>query len=107
MICLETQNAFITKELLEKNSKIKFAYREKPDNENDSGWRFFTGNENQEYVDNADNLLLCSIADIIKKDNGIKSILDSEYGTSFERKDDDFVQVYDFDFGTNIDSNNE
>ena len=41
----ENKNAFITKRLVEENSKIGFAYREKPDNETDSGWRFFIGNE--------------------------------------------------------------
>ena len=65
----ENKTAFVTKRLVEENSKIGFAYREKPDNENDSGWRFFVGNESQEYVDNPDNLLLYSIEDIIKLDD--------------------------------------
>ncbi len=30
-------------------------YREAPDNAHDSGWRFFSGAESQEYADNAEN----------------------------------------------------
>ena len=98
----DNKNAFVTKKLVEENSKIGFAYREKPDNETDSGWRFFTGNEEQESVDNPDNLLLYSIEDIIKLDDSIKSILNSEINTAFEKVDTEFKQVTDFDFGTNL-----
>src|SRR5215831_15426900 len=30
---------------------VGFMYREEPDNELDSGWRFFAGSESQEYCD--------------------------------------------------------
>lgn len=95
----ENKNAFITKRLVEENSKIGFAYREKSDNETDSGWRFFIGDESQDYVDNSDNLLLYSIENIIKIDDSIKSILNSEINTAFEKVDGEFKRVTDFNFG--------
>lgn len=100
----ENKTAFVTKRLVEENSKIGFAYRENPDNENDSGWRFFVGNESHEYVDNPDNLLLYSIEDIIKLDDCIKSILNSEINTAFEKVDTGFKQVTDFNFGTDLEN---
>ena len=100
----ENKNAFITKRLVEENSKIGFAYREKPDNETDSGWRFLVGNESQEYIDNPDNLLLYSIEDIIKLDDDIKSILNSEINTAFEKVDTEFKQITDYNFGTDLEN---
>lgn len=97
----ENKTAFVTKKLIEENSKIGFAYREKSDNDTDSGWRFFIGNESQEYVDNPDNLLLYSIEDILKLDESIKSILNSEIYTAFEKSDTKFKQVFGFNFEQN------
>lgn len=56
-------------------------YREKPDKTNDSGWRFFSGDESQEYVDNVDNIIMCSISDVIGKiDASIVQYLDCGIG---------------------------
>ena len=98
----ENKTAFVTKRLVEENSKIGFAYREKSDNETDSGWRFFVGNEKQEYVDNPDNLLLLTIEDIIKLDASIKSILNSEINMAFEKVETEFKQISDFNFGNDL-----
>lgn len=91
---------FITKKLLENGAKIGFAYREQPDNEYDSGWRFFTGEEDQEYVDNADNILFLPIADIIKIDDSIKGILENNYNTAYEKENNTFRKV-DYPFEAN------
>lgn len=96
---MENKTAFITKKLLEPNAKIGFAYREEPDNETDSGWRFFSGSENQEYVDNPDNLLIRKLEEVINIDSSITEILDNGYGTAFEKRENNFVQVTDFHFG--------
>lgn len=34
---------------------VRFMYRERPDNDLDSGWRFFAGGETDEYIDNPAN----------------------------------------------------
>ena len=36
---------FATKMLVEGKRKVRFMYREQPDGSNDSGWRFFCGDE--------------------------------------------------------------
>ena len=45
---------FATKMLVEGRRKVRFMYREEPEDPNDSGWRFFCGDEDQEYADNPD-----------------------------------------------------
>ncbi|MDR3208637.1 MAG: DUF2185 domain-containing protein [Rickettsiales bacterium] len=40
----------------ENNGVIKFLYREKPDNEDDSGWRMFTGLEDDDYANDPKNI---------------------------------------------------
>ena len=54
------KKCFITKDVLVNKKKIKFMYHEQPDNESDSGWRFFSGDETQEYVDDSNNLIFIS-----------------------------------------------
>ena len=39
-----------TKMLVDGKRKVRFMYRETPDNNQDSGWRFFCGDENDEFV---------------------------------------------------------
>lgn len=78
--------------------KVRFMYREKPDNDNDSGWRFFSGEEDQEYVDNPNNIAIYDVDTILAIDNSIKVYLSSPIGSAFEREDaeSDFV-VSEFD----------
>jgi hypothetical protein len=40
---------------------VRYMYREKPDNDLDSGWRFFAGSETDEYVEIPEN---CGIYDV-------------------------------------------
>jgi len=98
-------NAFVTKDLVEQKKKIGFMYREKNDNPNDSGWRFFSGDEPQEYVDNADNIIICSLNDVINSiDSSIEQYLNSEIETAFERNKENniFLEVKDFNFESEL-----
>ena len=36
-------------------NKIEYCYKEESDNDSDSGWRIFAGNEDDEYCSNPDN----------------------------------------------------
>lgn len=100
----ENKTAFVTKKLLEEKNKIGFAYREQPDNETDSGWRFFVGDENQEYVDDANNIVLLSIEEVINLDESIKTILDNNINTAFEKENMEFKQVNDFEFEKSLEN---
>lgn len=73
--------------LVEEKKKVRFMYREEPDNSEDSGWRFFSGDETDEYVNNSDNIGLYDVSTVARIDKSIISLLDSPYGKAFERED--------------------
>lgn len=77
---------FATKMLVEGKRKVGFMYREQPDEPNDSGWRFFCGDEDQKYTDNPDNIGIYDINTILEIDNSILPFLNDPYGTAFERE---------------------
>ena len=57
--------------------------------ENDSGWLFLSGNEDQEYVDDTDNLELCVVGSIAGIDPAVVKYIDSPIGTSLVKKSAD------------------
>lgn len=75
-----------SKWLVENNMKVRFMYREEPDDTYDSGWRFFSGDESDEYVNNPENIGLYSIETISQIDPDITPLLCNEVGTAFERE---------------------
>ncbi|MFN7488105.1 MAG: DUF2185 domain-containing protein [Chryseotalea sp.] len=77
--CMATDKITVDGEL------VDFMYRESPDFENDSGWRFLSGTESQEYADNADNWAIYNVNTIANYDNAIIDYLDLPIGTELER----------------------
>ena len=65
--------------------KVAFMYREDPDNEWDSGWRFLSGYESQEYMDDADNHAAYDVNTIANYDREIIPFLTAPSGSAFER----------------------
>ena len=91
-----------TKMLVNNKRKVRFMYREKPSNAQDSGWRFFCGYEDQNYVDNPDNIAIYDIDSLLASDKSILPYLvNAEEGIAFERDDENaaFSVVKDFTFG--------
>ena len=64
---------------------IDYMVRDEPDNNMDSGWQFFSGTEDQEYVDNADNSAIYDVNTIANYDKAIIPYLDLPIGTQLER----------------------
>ena len=73
--------------------KIGYMYREKPTDSKfpDSGWRFFAGDESEEYTDNSDNFNIFNLNTICNYDSDIIKYLDAPLGSAFIREDDGFV----------------
>jgi hypothetical protein len=88
-----------TDKITVEGDKVRFMYREKPDNDVDSGWRFMAGGESDEYMDNSANLGAHDVNTIANYDPDIIFYLDAPIGSAFEREDaaESFVQVFDFD----------
>jgi len=73
---------------------VGFMYREAPDNDLDSGWRFLAGVETQEYLDVAANLELHDVNTIANYDPGVIPLLDAPAGSAFARDESGaFVEV--------------
>lgn len=74
-----------SKQITKEGKKVGYLYREEPDNENDSGWRVFSGEESQEYADDPTNFSMYNASTIVELDPGIKNLLGLAYPISFER----------------------
>ncbi|MGF6906334.1 DUF2185 domain-containing protein [Fusobacterium sp. PH5-44] len=88
----------VSKMIIEENKKPRFMYREKPMNANDSGWRIFSGYENEEYTDNEENIGIYSPESLIKIDSTLIDILKKGLGSVYERLTDEspWYKVTDF-----------
>jgi hypothetical protein len=64
---------------------IGYMHRENPINEMDSGWRFFSGMEDQDYIDNNHNTGIYDVNTIANYDPAIIQYLDMPIGSELER----------------------
>jgi hypothetical protein len=70
----------------EKRQKIMLMYREAPEEEGDSGWRFFSGKESQAYVSNPENLGVYDASVIAEADPAIVPLLVNKAPCAFRRE---------------------
>jgi hypothetical protein len=77
---------------------VRFMYREEAEDEDNSGWCFFSGFESDEYANNADNSALYAINTIANYDPSIIPHLDAPPGSAFEKPEgkEVFVQIADW-----------
>jgi hypothetical protein len=67
---------------------VAFMYREKPDFDADSGWRFMSGTETQDYADIPDNWAIYDTNTIANYDKSIIPYLSLPVGSELEREKD-------------------
>ncbi len=81
--------------IIVEGAKVGFMYREEPDNNTDSGWRFLSGTEHQQYADNPKNSQELEVNVIANLDPAIIPHLNLPFGTDLERKagTDDFRKI--------------
>ena len=65
--------------------KVGYCYREKPDGNWDSGWRFTAGDESEEYMDDPNNAGLYKLNTICNDDPDIIPLLNTPAPCAFER----------------------
>jgi hypothetical protein len=65
---------------------VGYMYREKPDNEHDSGWRFLAGDESQDYNDDPDHVAVYDVNTVANYDPDIIPYLETKAPCAF-RKD--------------------
>lgn len=64
---------------------VGFMYREEPQDENDSGWRFIAGDETQDYIDDPLNSMIFEVNVIANYDPAIIPFLRKPVGSELER----------------------
>ena len=82
-----TARAFVTHRVLRDGQPICFLYREAPDDEQDSGWRFTAGDETDAYMDDTSNVSCVSLGAVLSKDDSVLHLLDEPEGSAFKRDD--------------------
>lgn len=76
---------------------VGFLYREEPVFEHDSGWRFFSGDETDEYTDDPDNFSVVSLSEITQSNPAIAALITQPEGSAWEiGKDGEFQAVADW-----------
>lgn len=71
--------------------QVGYCYREEPPDKytSDSGWRFFKGDESDEYSNDPNNFNICALSTVYDMDKAVLSLLDAPYGSYFVRISED------------------
>jgi hypothetical protein len=85
-LALGRGSCFATDMITVEGHKVGYLYRENPDNDIDSGWRFMAGHEPQEYMDNPDNHGIYDVNTIANYDPEVIPFLDAPFGSAFARE---------------------
>lgn len=84
--------AFVSARVARDGLPIGYMYREPTDRENHSGWCLLAGNETDEYLDDAQNVVLMPLRDVIASAPDIEKLLSVLAPVAFRRGDGgDFV----------------
>ncbi|ANY69090.1 hypothetical protein BBD42_23350 [Paenibacillus sp. BIHB 4019] len=77
--------ALVSRRCLEQGDAVCWMYREAGDNEHDSGWRLFAGDEEDSYI-NADNIFRVQVYEMVDRDASLLMPFKGELGSAFERQ---------------------
>ena len=77
--------AYLSKKVSEEGWKVGYMCREEAMNENDSGWQFLAGNEDDKYLNNHKNCLLVHVQDVYQLDPDIWNYIDNPVRTELIR----------------------
>ncbi len=75
------KRCYVTHRIIEDGEKPGYAYREQPDHEDDSGWRFLIGDESDEYMNDAANTSYIAVGKVLNLDRTLVSIFDEADGS--------------------------
>jgi hypothetical protein len=81
------QAALVSNKCFDKGQIVRFPYREKPDREEDSGWRLFSGEESDEEVNDPANIRKCNVYWLSDWDPTLIGVLQKrKAGEAFDRR---------------------
>lgn len=85
MDILNNKTVLVSKKILDENYKVGYMVREEPYNDNDSGWLFMAGNEDEDYSNDSNNYKLEYAYNVYNLDPDIFNYLDKPIGKGFIR----------------------
>lgn len=85
----------VSNKITKEGYKVGYMYRENPSNNFcDSGWRFFAGDETEEYCNDSNNFNIFELNTVCNYDISIEGKLEAPVGSSFIKVNDEFVEDY-------------
>jgi hypothetical protein len=78
-------NCLATDHVTVKGKPVRFMYREEPWNADDSGWRFLSGNESDDEMEDPTNHGLYPVNTIANLDPSVIPLLQQPVGCAFEK----------------------
>jgi hypothetical protein len=96
---LRWKRALVSRLIADGGKPIRFLYRQASDHDDDSGWRIFSGEEDEHYNDDPANIALVTLADVAQRDKRVDALLDAPVGSVFECRpgEESFQQVTDWE----------
>ncbi|RJG52785.1 DUF2185 domain-containing protein [Sphingobium terrigena] len=76
--CLSTDRIVVDGE------PVRYMYREAHINSQNSGWRFFAGDENDAYMADAQRHGIYDVNTVVNYDSGVLPYLDAPFGSRYE-----------------------
>lgn len=76
----------VSNNLLSEKGRLKWCFRETPINNMDSGWRFLSDIDTDEYLADANNSSVCDLDTVIQIEPAILAIINSSVETDIELK---------------------
>lgn len=88
--------AFVSRRALE-NDRIGFCYRDYPENNIDSGWRFLYGDEDEDYLDHPTHSEAIYPEEALSINPALEVILSAPINTEFEwdEESQSFIEIVD------------
>ncbi|MFG1643082.1 DUF2185 domain-containing protein [Amycolatopsis sp. NPDC049252] len=85
--------ALVSARVAREGAPVTWLHREAADNDQDSGWRVFAGDETQDYLDDAANCQVVPLRDLIRADPGLEELFGHPAPAAFERAGPDVAFV--------------
>ena len=76
--------AVVSVEVAEGEFGVGWLYRDEPDGPGDSGWRVFSGAEDEAFADDPANFVEMPLGELIRIDPAVESVLAADVGTCLE-----------------------
>jgi hypothetical protein len=91
-------SALVSRKVIDDGLPVRFMYREAADREQDSGWRMFSGYEDDDYNEDPKNIAIVRLSEFGDRDKRVDALLDEPVGSVFERRPehDEFERVTDW-----------